>query len=130
MTQEAVSVDDSGDGRASEMRGALPTGRLRRASHEKALETALRKRAAGVPSLTIAEAAALCSVSPEHLYRMVRAGAFPALRMRSGSEPGRYVVPASAVDRVLSDAVTADGCLDVHEWASECRVQPGKSGAA
>jgi excisionase family DNA binding protein len=92
--------------------------RLRTVSQDLALQSALRKRAAGAPSFTIAEAAALCSVSPEHLYRMVRGGGFPAIRMRAGAEQGRYVVPAKAVEKVLDDATAACACLDSPEWAA------------
>ena len=91
--------------------------RLRAVSQDLALQSALRKRAAGAPSFTIAEAAALCSVSPEHLYRMVRGGGFPAIRMRAGAEQGRYVVPAKAVELVLDDATSGSGCLDSPKWA-------------
>lgn len=92
--------------------------RLRAVSQDLALQSALRKRAAGAPSFTIAEAAALCSVSPEHLYRMVRGGGFPAIRMRAGAEQGRYVVPAKAVEQVLDDAASGSGCLDSPDWAA------------
>lgn len=82
-----------------------------------ALRSALNKRATGVPTYSVPEAAALLSVSQEHLYRLVRAGAFPAVRMRSGADQGRYVVPAQAVDRLLDAATDAGGCLDVAAWA-------------
>ena len=63
------------------------------------VRTTLRKRAAGVPTYSVPEAAALLSISQEHLYRLVRADAFPAVRMRLGADQGRYVVPALAVSR-------------------------------
>jgi hypothetical protein len=47
------------------------------------------------------------SVSQEHLYRLIRAGAFPALRMRLGQK-GRYVLPARAVGALI------DAATDVH----------------
>jgi excisionase family DNA binding protein len=49
--------------------------------NEAALRSGLRKRAAGVPTYSVPEAAALLSVSREHLYRLIRVGAFPVLRM-------------------------------------------------
>lgn len=83
--------------------GADATGtRLER--REKTLQTALRKRAAGVPTYTVPEAAALLSVSHEHLYRLIRADAFPALDMRRHRDQGRYVVPAQAVEEMLTAA--------------------------
>lgn len=104
--------------------------RLRTVSQDLALQSALRKRAAGAPSFTIAEAAALCSVSPEHLYRMVRGGGFPAIRMRAGTEQGRYVVPAKAVEQVLDDATSGSGCLDSPEWAATWDATRGTTGDA
>ena len=73
------------------------------------LRNALRKRSDGVPTYSVPEAAALLSVSQEHLYRLIRADAFPAVRMRLGQQ-GRYVVPARAVEALL-DAATGSGCL-------------------
>ena len=83
--------------------------RWRRACRDLTLRNALRKRADGVPTYSVPEAAALLSVSQEHLYRLIRADAFPAVRMRLGQQ-GRYVVPARAVEALL-DAATGSGCL-------------------
>lgn len=74
---------------------------------DRALASGLRKRAAGVPTYSVPEAAALLSVSREHLYRLIRAGAFPAMRMGLGAEHGRYVVPARAVEAVIDAVVPA-----------------------
>ena len=92
-------------------------GRMRVRLRDLALQTALRKREAGAPSYTIAEAAALCSVSQEHMYRLVRAGAFPAIRMTNRRQQGRYVVPAKAVDQLLSDPAAIAGGLELSDWA-------------
>jgi excisionase family DNA binding protein len=81
------------------------------------LQSALHKRATGVPTYSVPEAAALLSVSQEHLYRLVRANAFPAVRMRLRGDQGRYVVPAKAVERLLDAASDGHGCVDVAEWA-------------
>jgi excisionase family DNA binding protein len=92
MTSDA---DDSLDrtGRAPKLRDAL---------RDLQLTSALRKRAAGVPTYSVPEAAALLSVSHEHLYRLIRAEAFPVVRLRAGREQGRYVVPAQAIEDLLS----------------------------
>jgi excisionase family DNA binding protein len=84
-------------------------GVLRRATREIVLARALRKRRDGVPTYSVPEAAALLSVSQEHLYRLIRAGAFPAVAMGIGLERGHYVVPAAAVDEVLSKAIAQPG---------------------
>jgi excisionase family DNA binding protein len=100
-----------------------PRGRRsewRSLGREAALQNALHKRSAGVPTFTIAEAAALLSVSQEHLYRLVKADAFPAVHLRSGREQGRYVIPAQAVERLLAEASTG-GCLEVAGWTKTWR---------
>lgn len=76
---------------------------------ESTLRDALRKRDAGVPTLSVAEAAALLSVSREYLYKLIRAGAFPVLRMGPMSGPGRYVVPSRVVERLINAAATIRG---------------------
>ncbi|GAA1392065.1 hypothetical protein GCM10009613_35830 [Pseudonocardia kongjuensis] len=77
---------------------------LREAIRTSALDSAIRKRAEGVPTYTVPEAAALLSISQEYLYRLIQAEAFPAVRMRLGGRHGRYVVPAKAVEQLLDDA--------------------------
>jgi excisionase family DNA binding protein len=76
----------------------------RQSRRERALRSALRKRAAGVPTYTVPEAAALLSVSQEHLYRLIHADAFPAVPMRAGLERGKYVVAAADLEEFLSSA--------------------------
>ena len=87
--------------------------RWRRACRDLTLRNALRKRADGVPTYSVPEAAALLSVSQEHLYRLIRADAFPAVRMRVAREQGRYVVPARAVEALLDAATESSGLVDV-----------------
>lgn len=90
---------------ASAASGGVPPQRSawRHSRQDHALAAALRKRAAGVPTLTVPEAAALLSISPEHLYRLIRTGTFPAVRMGSVAA-GRYVIPARAIDQLLDEA--------------------------
>jgi excisionase family DNA binding protein len=49
---------------------------------------------------TVQEIAELLGVSTPTIYREIRAGRFPALRLRS-----RYVVPAKAVDEMEREAL-------------------------
>lgn len=77
-----------------------------------ALKRAVRKRADGVPTYTVPEAAALLSISQEYLYRLIQAQAFPAVRMRLGGRYGRYVIPAKAVEQLLDDAAEDQGFGD------------------
>ncbi|TWD81645.1 excisionase family DNA binding protein [Kribbella amoyensis] len=115
MTDKAAGA---GDHSATLGEGPGGPSRLRQRGRELALESALRKRAAGVPSYTIPEAAALCSVSQEHLYRLVRDNAFPAIRMQRGDGKGRYVIPARAVEQLLQDAASGSGCVEASDWSS------------
>ncbi|GAA5026155.1 helix-turn-helix domain-containing protein [Actinopolymorpha pittospori] len=120
---ELSEVNGPGNGSA--------TGRpeLRDRVRGLALQSALRKRAAGVPTYSVPEAAALLSVSQEHLYRLIRADAFPAVRMRLGADQGRYVVPAKAVERLLDAATGAGGCVEVGQWTPTWQDLPAGSSA-
>ena len=88
------------------------------ALREQILRTAIAKRKAGVPTYSVPEAAALLSVSADHLYRLIHAGGFPAVRMRVAGGSGRYVVPAMAVDQLVGRAVAECGEVEVSEWAA------------
>lgn len=93
-----------------------------------ALKNALRKRADGVPSYKVPEAAALLSISQEYLYRLIQADGFPAIRMGRGGKP-RYVVPAKAVDLILEHAASAGNCVDIADLVAEWHTLV-KGGAA
>jgi len=99
----------------------------RAVGRDQAMRNALHKRAAGAPTYSVPEAAALLSVSQEHLYRLIRADVFPAVRMRSGHEMGRYVVPAQAVDSVLEGAVRGGVCAEIAELVEHWRGGPSGS---
>jgi excisionase family DNA binding protein len=88
----------------------------RQACRDQALRNALCMREAGVPTYSVVEAAALLSISHEHLYRLIRADAFPAVRLRTGREHGRYVVPAQAVEALLKAASTGGGRVEAAEY--------------
>lgn len=62
--------------------------------------------------LTVTETASALRVDPATIYRAIRAGTFPAVRVR-----GRYVVPARAVDELASRAVETGACVDVTDVA-------------
>jgi excisionase family DNA binding protein len=91
---------------------------------DQALRTAMAKRAAGVPTYSVPEAAALLSVSQEHLYRLIHADAFPAVRMAVSGNQGRYVVPARAVERLLGETDASGGQVGVSEWTANYRPAP------
>lgn len=102
-------------------------GRSRAAVRDTALQNAVHKRDIGAPSYTVPEAAALCSISQEHLYRLVRIGVFPAIRMALDGQQGRYVVPATAVEQLLTNSESAAGGLDVGTWPQRWTSAGGDS---
>ncbi|MGH3737122.1 MAG: helix-turn-helix domain-containing protein [Micromonosporaceae bacterium] len=60
---------------------------------------------------TVAEVADMFGVSDMTLYREIRDGKFPAIKIR-----GRYIVPAKVIDALESDAMT-DGLVDAADYA-------------
>jgi excisionase family DNA binding protein len=117
----------SRDGSQPEPQGTDGAAGWRGHLRDQALQNALRKRATGVPTYTVPEAAALLSISQEYLYRLIQAAAFPAVRMRSGGNQGRYVVPAKAIERLLDDATADSSCVESAEWSE--RWHAGTAGA-
>ena len=115
-------------GQATSANGAPPTieaiemraGHARRARGERILQSALRKRALGVPTYTVPEAAALLSRSQEYLYRQIKADAFPAIDMapRRRGHRGDYTVPAKAVEAMLDAATTSGGVVYAAEFGA------------
>lgn len=77
---------------------------------------------------TVREAARILRVAPSTLYRVIREGDFPAVRLRT-----RYVVPAAALDRLLDQASETGGLVDPAEIAAARRANrefQQKSGGA
>ena len=66
---------------------------------------------------TVLEAARVLRVTPATIYRAIRDDAFPAVRIRT-----RYVIPASAVERLAADAAESGGCVDVAQIAAQRRT--------
>jgi excisionase family DNA binding protein len=57
---------------------------------------------------TVAEAAEVLRVDAATIYRAIRAGAFPAVRIRT-----RYVVPAAALRDLAEEAMRLGSCVDL-----------------
>src|SRR3954464_928901 len=93
----------------------------RDALRAQALRNAMQKRAAGVPTYSVPEAAALLSISQEYLYRLIQSNGFPAVRMRFGAGQGRYVVPAKAIEQLLDGAAAAGACVESAAVAEQWR---------
>lgn len=66
---------------------------------------------------TVAEAARVLRVDPATLYRAIREDAFPAVKIRT-----RYIVPATVITKLASDAAETGGVIDVAKMATEKRV--------
>jgi excisionase family DNA binding protein len=61
--------------------------------------------------LSVSDAARILAVSEVTLYRAIRSGKFPAVKVR-----GRYVVPAVALDAMERAAVATAGLIDAGAW--------------
>lgn len=61
--------------------------------------------------LTTGETATLLGLSEATLYRAIRAGEFPAIKIR-----GRYVIPSKAIDQLEEMAMTAGRVVDAAEY--------------
>ena len=72
---------------------------------------------------TVEEVAELLRVDPVTIYRAIRAGEFPAVKVRK-----RYVVPQRALDLLVDDVVATGACVDTAEWTSSWRQTVGASG--
>ncbi len=76
-------------------------------------------RPAGQPRprfFSIEEAAAALGLSYSTLYRAIRAGEFPGIKVR-----GRYVVPAKAIDDLESSALSS-GLIALTKPTSELAI--------
>lgn len=68
---------------------------------------------------TVHEAARILRVDAATIYRSIRAGSFPAIRIRS-----RYVIPAAALREMAAKAVTSGTCVDLADLAASDVVNP------
>ncbi len=100
---------------------AAKTPGWRDSLREQALQNAMKKRAGGVPTYSVPEAAALMSISQEYLYRLIQADAFPAVHMSISTGQGRYVVPAKAVEHLLDYAVSSGSRVESAAVAEQWR---------
>jgi excisionase family DNA binding protein len=65
---------------------------------------------------SVAEAARILGAAPVTLYRAIRAGEFPAVRIR-----GRLIVPASALEAMSATTVSSGSQVDAADWTSHAR---------
>jgi excisionase family DNA binding protein len=67
--------------------------------------------------LTAPETAALVRIDESTLYRHLRAGTFPGVKIG-----GRYVVPVAALERVIADVLRTGRCVDLKDWTERWRA--------
>lgn len=67
---------------------------------------------------TASETAAMLRLDGSTLYRHLRGGAFPGVKIG-----GRYVVPAAVIDRLVADVVATGRCVDLARWTDTWRRQ-------
>jgi excisionase family DNA binding protein len=65
---------------------------------------------------SVTEAAGLIGLSSMSLYRAIRAGTFPAVRIR-----GRVFVPAKAIAAMVDAAVASGSVVDASDWLAQGR---------
>lgn len=70
------------------------------------------------PFLTAKEAAEQLRLDESTLYRHLREGRFPGVKIG-----GRYLVPAAVIDQLVADAIDAGSCVDTSEWTGRWREQ-------
>ena len=66
--------------------------------------------------LNVSEAAKAMRLDPSTLYRHLREGRFPSIRVG-----GRYLIPAAVLDHLAQDAMATGGRVDVEQWSTQWR---------
>ena len=61
---------------------------------------------------SVPQAARMIGMAPVTLYRAIREGEFPAMRIR-----GRLIIPARAIDAMIDAAITENTVIDASGWA-------------
>ncbi|TNC20891.1 helix-turn-helix domain-containing protein [Amycolatopsis alkalitolerans] len=64
----------------------------------------------------VAETAELLRLDQSTMYRHLRSGKFPAVKIG-----GRYVVPRVVVERLIAEVLAAGRCVDVADWSDAWR---------
>ncbi|GAA2870904.1 hypothetical protein GCM10010472_30290 [Pseudonocardia halophobica] len=76
-----------------------------------------RPSSAGRPAFyTAAETAEILRLDESTLYRHLRRGSFPGLKIG-----GRYVVPGVVIQRLVEDVLATGRCVDLGEWTTQWR---------
>ena len=65
---------------------------------------------------TAAETAKIIRVDESTLYRHLRNGTFPGVKLG-----GRYIVPGAVIDRIVADVLATGRCVDLDGWSQRWR---------
>lgn len=76
------------------------------------------------PFLNVKEAAEQLRLDESTLYRHLREGRFPGVKVG-----GRYLVPAAVIEELAAGAMAAGHCVDIDEWAARWRDERAASAA-
>jgi excisionase family DNA binding protein len=71
---------------------------------------------------TVHEAAQVLRIDAATIYRSIRAGSFPAIRIRS-----RYIIPAAALCEAAAKAVSSGTCVDLADSAHSAASSPQRT---
>ncbi|MGH3629702.1 MAG: helix-turn-helix domain-containing protein [Sciscionella sp.] len=73
---------------------------------------------AGSPAFyTVREAAHILRIAASTLYRLIREGEFPAVRIGC-----RYVIPAVTLDQIVAEVAASGGLVDTSRLMSQRRT--------
>lgn len=67
---------------------------------------------------TASETAEILRLDESTLYRHLRSGTFPGIKIG-----GRYVVPGAVIDRLVADVLLTGRCVDVISWTERWRQE-------
>lgn len=67
---------------------------------------------------TAAETSKIIRLDESTLYRHLRNGTFPGIKIG-----GRYVIPQAVLDRLIFDVLATGQCLDLAKWTEQWRAE-------
>ncbi|MFN2497177.1 MAG: helix-turn-helix domain-containing protein [Pseudonocardiaceae bacterium] len=71
---------------------------------------------------TAAETSEIVRLDESTLYRHLRNGTFPGIKIG-----GRYVVPQVVLERLIADVLATGRCVDLAEWTEQWRAEQAVS---
>lgn len=71
---------------------------------------------------TAAETSAIVRLDESTLYRHLRNGTFPGIKIG-----GRYVVPQVVLELLIADVLATGRCVDLAEWTEQWRAEQAAS---